>query len=279
MTKILLNLVDSFGFFLLNSAMFNFYTQLKKELITLGKQGAVFLVLITIVLSVTDNSKTAVRFFSFGLITWLYVLKICHSKLSLNYDSDSGTQFHDLGFGNRVTLLRGLLISATAGFLGSNQSTVSEFALFSPAVFYTVAAIGDALDGYIARVTNQTSHLGRELDNALDALGLLIAPALAVLWGKLEVWYLGVSISYYIFRLGVFLRTQANLPVYPLPPNPFRRRIAGYQMGIVATSLWAPVPAELTRPIGTLLMVPLLVRFILDWLHVSGHFKNPKEQT
>ena len=123
MTKILLNLVDSFGFFLLNSAMFNFYTQLKKELITLGKQGAVFLVLIAIVLSITDNSKTAVRFFSLGLITWLYVLKICHSKLSLNYNSDSGAQFHDLGFGNRVTLLRGLLISATAGFLSSAMAT------------------------------------------------------------------------------------------------------------------------------------------------------------
>ena len=81
MTKILLNLVDSFGFFLLNSAMFNFYTQLKKELITLGKQGAVFLVLITIVLSVTDNSKTAVRLFSFGLITWLYAVSYTHLTL------------------------------------------------------------------------------------------------------------------------------------------------------------------------------------------------------
>ena len=109
MTKILLNLVDSFGFFLLNSAMLQFYTQLKKELITLGKQGIVFLVLIAIVLSFTDNSKTAIRFFSFGLITWLYVLKICHSKLSLNYNSDNGAQFNDLGFGNRVTLLLSLI--------------------------------------------------------------------------------------------------------------------------------------------------------------------------
>ena len=70
--------------------MLQFYTQLKKELITLGKQGIVFLVLIAIMLSFTDNSSTAVRFFSLGLIPGLYVLKICHSKLSLDYDSGNG---------------------------------------------------------------------------------------------------------------------------------------------------------------------------------------------
>ena len=45
-------------------------------------------------------------------------------------------------------------------------------------------------------------------------------------------------------------------------------------MGVVATSLWAPIPAELTKPVGVLLMIPLLIRFLLDWLQISGRIKK-----
>ena len=146
--------------------------------------------------------------------------------------------------------------------------------MFLPAIFYTVAAIGDALDGYIARVTMQTTQLGSELDNELDAFGLLIAPVLAVLWDKLHFTYLIVSAAFYVFRLGINLRKHQGKPVYELIPNRFRRRLAGYQMGLVATSLWAPIPAELTKPVGVLLMIPLLIRFLLDWLQISGRIKK-----
>ena len=249
-------------------------TKIAHELYKLGILGTIFLALTSTVLSVIDSPKLATSFLIISMISWFYALANCHRKLHLNYDPKSKRHFQTLGIGNRLTIARGLLIGATAGFIGTDPSTLSKFSVFLPAIFYTVAAIGDALDGYIARVTMQTTQLGSELDNELDAFGLLIAPVLAVLWGKLHFTYLFVSTAFYIFRLGIYSRNHQGKPVYELIPNQFRRRLAGYQMGLVATSLWAPVPAELTKPVGILLMIPLLIRFLLDWLQISGWIKK-----
>ena len=248
--------------------------RISHELCKLGALGAAFLVLISTALGFSDSAKLATSFLIISGVCWFYVLANCHRKLHLNYDPKSEKHFQKLGIGNRLTLTRGLLIGATAGFIGTDPSALSKFAVFSPAIFYTVAAIGDALDGYIARVTMQTTQLGSELDNELDAFGLLIAPVLAVLWSKLHFTYLFVSAAFYIFRLGIFFRNRQGKLVYELIPNQFRRRLAGYQMGVVATSLWAPIPAEITKPVGVLLMIPLLIGFLLDWLQVSGRIKK-----
>ena len=245
-------------------------TKIAHELYKLGTLGAIFLALTSTALNFTDSTNFAASFLIISMISWFYVLTNCHRKLHLNYDPKSKRYFQKLGIGNRLTLARGLLIGATAGYIGTDPSTLSEFSIFLPAIFYTVAAIGDALDGYIARVTMQTTRLGSELDNELDAFGLLIAPVLAVLWDKLHFTYLFVSAAFYIFRLGIYHRKHQGKPVYELIPNRFRRRLAGYQMGLVATSLWVPIPAELTKPVGVLLMIPLLTRFLLDWLQISG---------
>ena len=247
---------------------------LKREVKRIGIQGAGLLFVVAAILTLTENFQTTLNFLLLSLVSWLYVLRHCYRRLSLNYEELSGIHFPQLGTGNRITLFRGLLVAATAGFLGSNQSELSTLALFLPAIFYTVAAIADALDGYIARVTKQTTKLGKELDTELDAMGLLIAPALAILWGKLHFSYLSVSLAYYIFKIGIYYRKRQSLPVFALPPDAFRRRLAGYQMGLVATSLWFPIPAELTRPIGILLMIPLLIRFSIDWLYVSGRISS-----
>ena len=266
--------VDSSTIFLLHCDMSGASIRISHELYKLGALGAAFLALISTALGFLDSVKLAISFLIISGVSWFYVLANCHRKLHLNYDPKSDQHFQKLGIGNRLTLTRGLLIGATAGFIGTDPSALSKFAVFSPAIFYTVAAIGDALDGYIARVTMQTTQLGSELDNELDAFGLLIAPVLAVLWSKLHFTYLFVSAAFYIFRLGIFFRNRQGKPVYKLIPNQFRRRLAGYQMGVVATSLWAPIPAEITKPVGVLLMIPLLIGFFLDWLQVSGRIKK-----
>ena len=153
-------------------------TKIAHELYKLGTLGTIFLALTSTVLSFIDGTKLATSFLIISMSSWFYVLANCHRKLHLNYDPKSKRHFQTLGIGNRLTIARGLLIGATAGFIGTDPSTLSKFSVFLPAIFYTVAAIGDALDGYIARVTMQTTQLGSELDNELDAFGLLIAPVL-----------------------------------------------------------------------------------------------------
>ena len=212
-------IVDSLMVFLLNCVMSLTSTKIRRELYKQGALGTAFLVLISTTLGFLDSAKLATSFLIISGISWCYVLANCHGKLHLNFDPKSERRFQKLGIGNRLTLTRGLLIGATAGFIGTEPSTLSKFALFLPAIFYTTAAIGDALDGYIARVTMQTTQLGSELDNELDAFGLLIAPVLAVLWDKLHFTYLIVSAAFYVFRLGINLRKHQGKTVYELIPN------------------------------------------------------------
>ncbi|MDX1267075.1 MAG: CDP-alcohol phosphatidyltransferase family protein, partial [Oceanisphaera sp.] len=166
---------------------------------------------------------------------------------------------------------------ATAGFLTILPLQASTGLLYLPAVLYTVAAALDGLDGFVARRQQQTTRLGTELDTALDAFGLLIAPLFAVFTGKLPVVYLLVSVAYYLFQWGIRWRRQRRRPVYALPPSQIRRYLAGAQMVLVALALWPPLPGALTQWVGLVLMIPLLIGFCRDWLHVSGRLGVRRE--
>lgn len=232
--------------------------------------GSVLLLLIAMVLSYLGGWVSSLRWLPVALLCWCIVIWQCQRRLHLNYSTTDGRQYPRLGFGNQLTLLRGALIAATAGFLSLSTRQAGYLIPFLPALFYSLAAIGDWLDGHLARRLHQSTQLGKELDTVLDALGLLVAPLLAVLYGKLHVSYLLVSISYYLFQWGLYWRRQHQRPVLPLPPSRLRRYLAGIQMGFVAVTLWPPLPAELSRPLGLVFMLPVLLIFWIDWLSVSG---------
>lgn len=212
----------------------------------------------------------ALRWLLASLACWGFVLWQCHNRLHLNRSLVDDKYYTTLGHGNRITLLRGLLIAATAGFLTNIHIEVSPWLLYAPAALYSMAVFGDWLDGYMARRQQQATRLGVELDTVLDAFGLLIVPLLAILYGKLHLSYFLVSIAYYLFQLGIGWRQWRGLPVYPLPPSILRRHLAGIQMALVAIALWPPLPADMTRVLGVALMIPLLLGFCRDWLYVSG---------
>ena len=170
---------------------------LKREVKRIGIQGTGLLFVVAAILTPTENFQTTLNFLLLSLVSWLYVLRHCSRRLSLNYEELSGKHFPQLGTGNRITLFRGLLVAATAGFLGSNQSELNTLALFLPAIFYTVAAIADALDGYIARVTKQTTKYTAGIENPATrervAGGMARAPhdqerASTSRWGWEEQW-------------------------------------------------------------------------------------------
>ena len=254
-------------------------TELQQELQWLAVLGFGLLLSLALFLGVIENSLFSSRWLLLALPTWGFVLWQCHRRLHLNYNQLDNKEYSTLGPGNRITLLRGLLIAATAGFLATTGLEMTHLLLYLPAVLYTAAALGDSLDGYLARKYKQSTELGKELDTTLDALGLVIAPLLAVLYGKLYVSYLLVSVAYYLFQWGLWWRRRCNKPVHPLPPSRIRRLLAGYQMGLVATVLWPPLPAVLTRPVGVLFMLPMLAGFIRDWLIVSGRLTSEPEQS
>lgn len=251
---------------------------LQRELHQIIVLGISMLVVSAAVLSVLEGPLVALRWLLAGLACWSFVIWQCNERLHLNFstqDNRSAPRRYDtLGQGNRMTLLRGLFISAMAGFLFIPHRQTVPWLLYVPAALYTAAALGDLFDGKLARRQQQTTQLGTELDTAFDALGLLIAPLLAVFYGKLHASYLLVSIAYYLFQWGIVWRKRQGLPVYPLPPSRTRRYLAGVQMALVAIALWPPIPGAVATVFGFALMMPLLIGFCRDWWHVSGRLRR-----
>ena len=173
-----------------------------------------------------------------------------------------------LGMGNLLTIMRGLLVGLLAGFLGGGWPPGWLACL--PAGLYSLAAVGDWLDGYVSRKTHYTTHLGRRLDMEVDALGLLVATSLAVQYGQLPVWYLCLGFAPYGFGLGQWWRGWRGKPVYSLPPRATRAVIGGCQVGFISVVLWPVFSPPLTTLVGLLFVIPTAVSFSHDWLAVSG---------
>jgi CDP-diacylglycerol--glycerol-3-phosphate 3-phosphatidyltransferase len=202
------------------------------------------------------------------------VIAATSKRVDLNRATAVSVPYDNLGWANRLTIIRGLLIAMTGGFLF--QDWPPALLLWVPGILYITAAVADRLDGYIARKSGQTSLLGLELDTVFDALGLAIAPLLAVWYGQIHWSYLLFSSAYYVFQWGMYRRKQKGLPVYSLPPNILRRAWAGFQMGFIAVVLLPLFSETVTIISGFAFMIPVLIGFIIDWMIVSGRIDRQR---
>jgi CDP-diacylglycerol--glycerol-3-phosphate 3-phosphatidyltransferase len=199
-----------------------------------------------------------------SLATWLIVaVTLWRSRALL---APGATR---LGAATHLTLLRGLLVSLAAGFAAVPPVGAVRWL---PALLYAAAAIADRFDGIIARRLGQTTALGARLDEAMDALGLLAAPLVAVSWGRLPPWYLLVGVTYYVYRSAIWLRRRLELPVHleRVKRRQITRIFAGLQMTLVSVALAPLLSLEINSIAATLLMVPTLAFFARDWLIVIG---------
>lgn len=242
-----------------------------RELQTSGLLGLAVLLLLSGLLGSLQDARMASQWGLQSIALWALVWQQTWLRRDLNRATPDSTPYPTLGLANRLTLLRGGLIAATGGFL--LFPAFSGIIGWLPAVFYSLAAALDRIDGFVARRSKRTSVLGSELDTVFDALGLLVAPLLAVSYGKVHWSYLLVSVAYYLFQWGIHSRRKRELPVYPLAPSQLRRTLAGFQMGYVAVVLWPPFLPQVTVPAGLGFMAPLLLGFLVDWLVVSGRIR------
>jgi CDP-diacylglycerol--glycerol-3-phosphate 3-phosphatidyltransferase len=179
------------------------------------------------------------------------------------------------GAANLLTLFRGALVALLAGFLFTPRPAGP--AAWLPAAIFTVGVAVDFLDGWWARRTASQTRMGSLLDVEFDALGILLAIALAVQYGRLPVPFLAVGAARYVFVAAIALRRRRGKPVAQLPPSYLRRRLAGFQMGVLAVLLW-PIAVPPTTTIGEgLIGLPLLAGFVRDWLLVSGRL-DPRDE-
>lgn len=179
-----------------------------------------------------------------------------------------------LGWGNRLSLLRGFLIAALAGFL------LSPWALgwlgWVPAFLYLFSDITDLLDGYFARITNHVTQLGTALDMKNDSWGVLVVTGLAFWYGQIPFWYLPVGLARYFFLAGLWVRKKQGRENMELPHS-FRRRIfAGVQMGVITAMLVPLFAPPATTIAATFFMLPFLGGFLYDWYLVTGKIDPEK---
>jgi CDP-diacylglycerol---glycerol-3-phosphate 3-phosphatidyltransferase len=208
---------------------------------------------------------------------WWLVYHQAGGLLDFNRRETGSPLYAVLGPANRITLLRGGLIAVTGGFLF--QPVAPGLLAWIPGIAYTMAAVIDRLDGYVARRSGQQSLLGGELDVKLDAMGLVIAPLLAYWYGQIHWSYLSVSLAYYLFQWGIRYRTHRELPVFALEQNMSRRAVAGFQMGFIAVVLWPILRPPTTSIAGIAFMLPLLLGFLIDWMTVSGRIGKGRGRT
>jgi CDP-diacylglycerol--glycerol-3-phosphate 3-phosphatidyltransferase len=210
------------------------------------------------------------RWLALSVPVLAYQLVLLWRFLPRNRDGDQ--LLSSFGVGTLLTLARGVLIAFLAGFLLLPQPTHSL--VWLPAILYGLAVLADYLDGILARLTDHATVLGARLDTEFDALGILIAPLLAVAYGQLPLWYLLVSAARYLFVFGRWTRRRRGLPVFDLPPRKSRRLLAGVQMAFLAVVLSPVVAPPLTTVAAVFVAVPFVAGFVRDWLYVSGCFEN-----
>jgi CDP-diacylglycerol--glycerol-3-phosphate 3-phosphatidyltransferase len=221
-----------------------------------------------VILALRVGAGDAVRWAVPALVVSAYTLTFARRRLAANHPASSATLFPTLGPGNRLTLVRGLLIAFMAGFILMPGPTGGL--AWAPMILYTLSDVCDYFDGYLARRARHQTLLGGELDIEFDALGLLLAVSVAIRLGALPPWYLVIGLSRYAFLFGGWVLRSRGRVFAPLPPSISRRPIAGLTMGFTSAVLWPILPPAVTHLAAHIFAVPICFSFLRDWLVVSG---------
>lgn len=227
-----------------------------------------------ILLYTTWQRAYGLRWLLFASIGWAYLYGFLWSNRSKNHRVGEERVLPTFGAGNALTICRGTLIALLLGFIASPRP--AGWLGWLPGIFYTLAAIMDLFDGYLARITDHATRLGDMLDLKLDALGVLIAALLAVRYGQVPAWYMLVGLARYLFIAGIWLRERLGKPVHELSESAWRRPFAGAQMGFLAVILWPVFSPPGTHLAAMLFGAPFLAGFAWDWLAVSGAINPAK---
>lgn len=205
-------------------------------------------------------------------LAYAYLLVGLWRNLPENHRPDETEIIPTFGWGNILSLVRGVLMMALVGFLFQPRpgAGINDWRTWIPGLIYTLAALPDYFDGYLARITNHVTKLGEWLDMTLDSVGVLTASLLAVLYGTIPWWYLPIGLARYLFLAGLWFRERRGLPVYEMPYSARRRGFAALKMGFIFVILLPPFMPPGTHLAAAAFGLPFALGFLWDWGYVSG---------
>lgn len=169
-----------------------------------------------------------------------------------------------LGWANRVTLARGVLVALLAGALTDPVVLSRHAGLF--AALSLLALMLDGIDGWVARRTGSSSELGGRFDMELDAFFILVLCLALMVLGKVGAWVITIGAMRYAFVLAGW-----RLPwlTAPLPESRRRKAVCVWQVAALMIALLPPVGATLTGWLAATALIGLGLSFAVDirWLY------------
>ena len=170
--------------------------------------------------------------------------------------------FPRFGAANTVTLLRVALVAGVAGLIGE---TPSDRVAWLAAVFVTVVALLDGLDGWLARRSVQQSAFGARFDMETDAALILILSMLVWHHEKAGVWALTCGLMRYGFVVAGW--------ILPWVAGPLRSTLRGKSIAIaqlvgLGVALLPVVPVPISDIVAAITLALLVWSFAVDiaWL-------------
>ena len=174
---------------------------------------------------------------------------------------------------SRERLSRGLFVLPTlftvgnlfCGYLSIWTSIRGTFE--TAALLIIGAAVLDALDGRIARLTNSTSKFGEEYDSLADLVSFGVAPAvLAHSWGLSDFGRLGWMASFLFVVCGSMRLARFNIQTRIVDKRYFVGLPIPSAAGVIATLVLATPERLVDRVLTTALLIGT---FLLSYLMIS----------
>nr|WP_299245490.1 CDP-alcohol phosphatidyltransferase family protein [uncultured Halomonas sp.] len=175
-----------------------------------------------------------------------------------------------LGWANRVTLLRGMLVAILAGAI-LFPDFMAQHALVMAALA-SGALILDGLDGWIARLTRSASVFGARFDMELDAFFILVLCLALVVLGKVGPWVLLIGSMRYGFILAGQVWPWLNRT---LPASRRRKIICVWQALTLLCGLLPLVSSGMASSLAALSLLLLSLSFLVDIRWLSARKKRP----
>lgn len=194
---------------------------------------------------------------------------------SIVYERDWRPKQHGrrpINIPNLLTIFRLLLVAPMALYLISGDLTRAG-------ILFAVAAVTDAVDGWIARRWNVITTFGRLMDPIADKL--LVGTAIALLWwtGLLPGWFALVVAVRESFVLAASVWARARGHADELRPGPFGKAGNAVQMLLVALIL-LPLPPALKSPLLLqALMIAATFLTIVSAVHYAQRWKRARHGT
>ena len=120
---------------------------------------------------------------------------------------------------NALSLSRIVLMAPVVYFFLTPVIHNREFAV----LFLLLAVTTDALDGYIARLLNQESEIGKIIDPLADKIGVGIVVVLLLFFGDISVWFAVTVIlrDVLIFVGGLIVKVRKGIILPSNQPGKF----------------------------------------------------------